>query len=1458
MPDVLAGSQVREKTWNCTKEQSVADFGGGSPNRGNGKDEHAPIGLHSGVVFRELMDFDYDWSGIYRIKRAWLETRRTNEEHVVRGASPKVTVKRITGTWSQDGGAEGTWSTSAATNWGNKPATTGSIDSEALGDSDDAAEKRIDITAFVDAWAPSSVLRSNGQPGSGILSDRRGLSVQSFEEGSASRTTEWYSRRIGADFRRPRIVVEYSDNAPPNAPYVTSPAEDDPAIVGTTSGTELTVEFLFSDPDSADHCILAELEVYADSATDEALSTLVATTGAITPNYRGSLNAWSIRITGLPAKTTQRYRLRTKDQKGEWGAYTSLADGRFKTAYIPGIPLAPSMQTTTSRPHILGTLDTPADDVLGGWDGRVHKDTTQGRLTMYPTGASDGIVPIAGGTRSDVEIAVDFNDGDVLRWTHRHANQDGVWGPWSPEYEITMKTQVGPTITPADTGTKLTARTGPITLTAASFEGYAYRLFRGDQQIYPPNGANPSITPVSATTSTSVTLPSGYIDWGDTIGIEAAVVAAGSSTLGPYCPRSYFHVNTLPTTTLTPSDGAGQSGPVIPTLDILWERPYLDPDMAAYGEVPVAQALELRVAASPAGSGALIERRDSVNQGTGWERTGRQLEPLQDASGWSTEADVTVGTWNADAPSGYSGNSLLISADSGSAAARGVIAGVAWGDLTPFGGGALLWVHFAIGSNVNLTAWRMRVWFVGGGWAQWDIAPAGTTIGTWIEYGATKGNPSAVYGTVDWSQPQYLQFEVEPSGAYTGVLIVRDLRIGTTRTDADTPSGHIAPESSVDARARWRDDATYKAATTLAADSIATATNIKVTSVAGLESGDEITVGTLTPGLHGLVETRTIQTVGTAGAGGSGVTVTEGFSAPHYTGDTVAVHYWGPWTPWVTRKASLPPVVTADTPADKALLADPTPTFAHTYSSPGGKAQAFRTTNVYRRRGYTERVLAQTVTSYLRLSEASGDFDDELGIITGTANGTMTRAASGLLAPADLDAAVDLNGTTGCITFGNVYPFAATANMTVAVLVELDALPGSSCAVIGKEGATGGWWIYILSTGAVRFVRHSGSAGDVIESAAGAIAVDTTSLIVATYDGATMYLAVDGVEATPVASSLSVGTNANDLTLGRQANGAAGYLDGKVDELAIWGIALTAPERAALYVSLAEVPGDQLAYTMDAAGTGLTDTLPALLLEDVTAYTWEKIGYDSDALYGTTARRSFSTSFSRPAAIAGLTATADPDTGSVTLAWTASADTYLHHHRVYWQDPAGAWVRIDGGPEEVDDDRTPLTDATLVWYGARLGSNQFRVTAHNGSLESEPTSVSATMTLDPGPGASQLVTDDDITHTFRLQVSSAPRTWSSHVETMEPPGRGFPVHLHWGLSGRRVTAQIRYRPTIDDDGDVHRLLGDLLGSGTACWLKLPAGYQWDVMRVRIVAVSDAVEGYGWMGATFDAHEVAWD
>src|SRR5262249_31001719 len=125
---------------------------------------------------------------------------------------------------------------------------------------------------------------------------------------------------------------------------------------------------------------------------------------------------------------------------------------------------------------------------------------------------------------------------------------------------------------------------------------------------------------------------------------------------------------------------------------------------------------------------------------------------------------------------------------------------------------------------------------------------------------------------------------------------VRNLGAGNnyTVTEETPPSGWFKDTSSVTigvhspstCESRLNGDGTIKdqtvASTTLAANSLANATNVKVGDVTGMAAGQILSVGP--PGL----ESRVISSVGTSGSGGTGVTLASGLTNAHTSGDPVS------------------------------------------------------------------------------------------------------------------------------------------------------------------------------------------------------------------------------------------------------------------------------------------------------------------------------------------------------------------------------------------------------------------------------------------------------------------------------------------------------------------------------------------------------------------------------------------
>ena len=535
----------KTKTWTCDKEQSTGHF---PANYGNGNDDHSPIGLYTIALYRDFLHFAEDWSGVYQIQKAVLRLTTTTEVHVAFGGTPRIVIDRLTGSFSQGGGSEGSWTTTTTVHPG--PSATGSGEADS-GTITTGHQRTVDITitALIEAIAPSSVLDHTGSPCPNLTN--YGLRIESYDEASTGRTTEFYSRRSSSGYR-PQVILTYSDNRPPAQPVVTDIAgavsgTSDPVIVGSPAADELDLISSFVDPDGDDFSGDAQVQVFADGATDATPGVALVDIHASTS--QGSDNSVTAYTPGVPKRQTLRSRLRLQDARGAWSAWSSLSDplARFRTAYSIGAPTNAFMQTDPTAPHIYGSLNSgdPAD-YISSWEGEFYQDTSGGAVTLW----APGVTGIGGTpTRSDITYGgTALNPGDVVRWRQRHYNQDGVPGAWSSYVNTTMATSTGPTtMTPSDVSTKLTTRTPTLTIgNAVNFDRYQYRIYRGGAIIY-----DSGVVTVGTTASVSPVVPAGYLTWGDTLTWDAVIRPTGNTVLDPFSPQRGMQVDSLPTTALS-------------------------------------------------------------------------------------------------------------------------------------------------------------------------------------------------------------------------------------------------------------------------------------------------------------------------------------------------------------------------------------------------------------------------------------------------------------------------------------------------------------------------------------------------------------------------------------------------------------------------------------------------------------------------------------------------------------------------------------------------------------------------------------------------------------------------------------------------------------------------------------------------------------------------------------------
>ena len=197
---------------------------------------------------------------------------------------------------------------------------------------------------------------------------------------------------------------------------------------------------------------------------------------------------------------------------------------------------------------------------------------------------------------------------------------------------------------------------------------------------------------------------------------------------------------------------------------------------------------------------------------------------------------------------------------------------------------------------------------------------------------------------------------------------------------------------------------------------------------------------------------------------------------------------------------------------------------------------------------YCATVTADAPRGYWRLEEASGAFADSSGHnnrLTGS-SGSFARGAGGLIAPASKS--VDFTPPSRLTA-----PDSGSLSPTGALSLEAWARPdavGGSPNLIHKENA----YTLRLEAGKPTFWLKIAGTWRSLQWGT-AMAAGATHHYVATYDGASMVLYVDGVQRAARAQTGAVGDSANELSISNtQVNES---WDGRIDEPAVYGQALS-------------------------------------------------------------------------------------------------------------------------------------------------------------------------------------------------------------------------------------------------------------------------------------------------------------
>jgi RHS repeat-associated protein len=236
--------------------------------------------------------------------------------------------------------------------------------------------------------------------------------------------------------------------------------------------------------------------------------------------------------------------------------------------------------------------------------------------------------------------------------------------------------------------------------------------------------------------------------------------------------------------------------------------------------------------------------------------------------------------------------------------------------------------------------------------------------------------------------------------------------------------------------------------------------------------------------------------------------------------------------------------------------------------------------------GYSATVLGDNPAAYWRLGEASGTVAaDTTGHgVTGTYFGTRTQNQSGGIF-GDPDHAVSFDGSTAYM----IAPSTSTLQAnSVSIEVWLKKLTESASGTyVSKNftagGGAGTGWFELLNqntTGHLQF-RVTGDTADVSLTSNRVLALNTWYDVVATYDGTTAKLYVNGSLDSSMALVATPSITSDPIYIGRRSDG--NYTNAVIDEVAIYPTVLTAAKVTTHWLAAGYVPG---------APTGVSASLP--------------------------------------------------------------------------------------------------------------------------------------------------------------------------------------------------------------------------------------------------------------------------
>lgn len=437
------------KSWSCDRHTNVrAKPGEAAPREGTGKHTRIYTGRSGIYFYRSYLRFNLDWTNVGRIVSAHLVLYTDDDGSTFdAGTEPKLLLRRLTGTFGSK--TDGTLDTYYTTGW-TKPANTTADQFYIYPTVVTDSVNRYDITKFVNAWAPKGVTRSDGKTNSAPAGNY-GIFLADADQTTSKWAWAGWGKEAATPGYRPTIELVYEYGATtPDTPTNLAPS-------GTIASFDNFVAD-FGDPRSDDELRYAQVQVYNSAGTTKLWDVTEKQSNAAITAAQAQVSI--DKFPALKARTTYRWRIRYKDQEGQWSAW-STPDGSLASAhyfYISNTqpvvsamtPASGSSRSTLSK-TLFGATYTDADgdrmmayQIQLGYAPTANWDTTT-NLVVWDSGKV--FVPYwnkpSGSTYRQAYTGPGLDAG-TWYWRTRVWDKRGYASEWSADQTLTLSAAFEP------------------------------------------------------------------------------------------------------------------------------------------------------------------------------------------------------------------------------------------------------------------------------------------------------------------------------------------------------------------------------------------------------------------------------------------------------------------------------------------------------------------------------------------------------------------------------------------------------------------------------------------------------------------------------------------------------------------------------------------------------------------------------------------------------------------------------------------------------------------------------------------------------------------------------------------------------------------------------------------------------------------------------------------------------